>query len=315
MLNRDNYKVQKEAGAGGRQELHYLVLDLGALKCRNALSPALAVLLENLRQAGSTDGPQQAVRAAIRVVDFAKEPQSFVPSESLCLADCQETVDFARRWDMAVLGYEPQGQERRIRERLPLVVEDFDEVDETFLQRVYQRYHHLPWTVLTTRRCVVREMTVEDLGDLYALYAPPEITRYMAGLHAKKSDEEAYIRAYIANMYGFYGYGMWVVIEKATGRLMGRAGLSHLEVEGAVQLELGYVIAREYQRQGYGFEVCRAVLAYAREELSFESIHCLIEQKNLPSIGLAQKLGFVYDKNVLCNGKEMQRYSKILHFS
>lgn len=283
------------------RKLRYLVVDQKALQQHKHMSQALKSFLKEQQE--------------LFVVDISAGQKKFSAAESLCLADCQEMVDFARDRDMAVLGYEKPGDVHRITEMLPMVVEDFDEVDYDFLLRVYQRYHHLPWTVLTTRRCILREMAVDDLDALYELYAPAEITRYMEGLHEKKEDEEAYIRAYISHMYEFYGYGMWVVTEKSDGKLMGRAGLSHLEVDGEVQLELGYVIAREYQRQGYGYEVCQAILEYVKEELFFESIHCLIRPGNLSSVGLAEKLGFVYDKNVLCNGKEMQRYSKILHFS
>lgn len=282
--------------------LRYLVVDQELLALNRHMSPALERMI------------RQGI-LGIQIVDRRALPESFRPEEGLCLADCAEILEWARSRKMAVLGYEQAGSGGQIGEWLPMVVEDFDEVDADFLVRVYQRCHHLPWTVLTTERCFLREMTPGDVDALYELYGPREITRYMEGLNPKPREEEAYIREYIVHMYEFYGYGMWVVIDKATGRLMGRAGLSHLEVEGEVQLELGYVIALEYQRQGYGYEVCQKILRYAREELSFQSIHCLIQAGNLPSVGLAEKLGFVYDRTVLCNGKEMQRYSKILHFS
>ncbi|MCI8895533.1 MAG: GNAT family N-acetyltransferase [Lachnospiraceae bacterium] len=282
--------------------LKYLVLDLESLRQKHRMSPALK---QRLREG----------LLGISVVDRKDLPKDFRPEECLCLVDGPKTLEWARGRGMAVLGYGPSGAGDQEMEWLPMVVEDFDEVDAGFLLRVYQRHHQLPWTILDTQRCVIREVMPEDVDALYELYGPKEITCYMEGLKEDRDSEEAYLRAYIAKMYRFYGYGMWVVIDKATGRLMGRAGLSHLEVEGEVQLELGYVIAREYQRQGYGYEVCRGILRYAEEELSFGSIHCLIQAANRPSIGLAEKLGFVYDKNVLCNGKEMQRYSKILHFS
>lgn len=282
--------------------LKYLVLDLESLKREQLMSPALT---QRLREG----------IPGLAIVDLKELSEQFLPEEGLCLVGCAKTLEWARTRGMAVLGYQPSGTGNQGLEWLPMVVEDFDEVDACFLQRVYQRYHQLPWRICTTRRCVVREMAPEDIDALYELYAPEEITCYMEGLKEDRGREEAYIRDYITNVYHFYGYGMWVVTDRATGKLMGRAGLSHLEVEGEVQLELGYVIAREYQRQGYGYEVCQAILRYAREELSFGSIHCLIQAENRPSIGLAEKLGFAYDKTVLCNGKEMQRYSKMLHFS
>lgn len=239
-------------------------------------------------------------------------------SDCLVIADCEDTVLKARSWNAAVLGYEPSaaGRERPslIHTCLDYLVEGFEEVDFDFLMRIYKRYHNLPWTVIETKRCCLREITMEDLDALYELYRPEPITRYMDGLNEEREKEEAYIKAYIHHMYRYWGYGLWVVIEKSTGKLIGRAGLSHLEVEDGTELELGYAIAIDYQGQGYATEVCRSILSYAKEALGAHKIYCLIHRDNRPSIRLAGKLGFQWEKNVISNGKEMQRYLKILHF-
>ncbi len=239
------------------------------------------------------------------------QTRSFKPEECLVIADCEETVRQAQEWGMAVLGYEPTNGQR-MTESLPIIVEGFEEVDYDFLERVYQRHHHLPWTVIETRRCLLREITLDDLDRLYELYRPAEITFFMEGLKEKRKEEEEYTKAYIENMYRFYGYGMWVVIDKASGELIGRAGIDHLEVEDEVQPEMGYMIGVDYQRQGYATEVCQGVVEYIKEATEFTAVYCLIQKENNISIHLAEKLGFHWDKNVLCNGKEMQRYVKIL---
>lgn len=233
------------------------------------------------------------------------------PKNCLMIADCEESIRQAEKWQMAVLGYEPPSLDM-ICSSLPITVEGFEEVDFYFMERVYQRYHHLPWTVVETKRCLLREITLEDLDALYELYRPKEMTRYMDGLYENRQKEEAYTKAYIEHMYRFYGYGLWLVVEKETDQIIGRAGLGNLEVEGEVQLELGYLIAKEKQRQGYATEVCLGILDYARAATDFATIHCLIQKENRISIHLAEKLGFCWEKSVICNGKEMQRYSKIL---
>lgn len=235
---------------------------------------------------------------------------TFPFADGLMIADCEESVQNARTWNASVLGYEPVPG--RIQSPLPMIVEGFEEVDYYFLERVYQRYHHLPWTVIETQRCLLREATLEDLDDLYRIYEPKEMTRYTDGLYEDRKKEEEYTKAYIEHMYCFFGYGLWLVVEKESGQTIGRAGLGHLEVEGEVQLELGYLIAQPKQRQGYATEVCLGILDYARAATGFNTIHCLIQRENTVSVHLALKLGFHWEKSVLCNGKEMQRYSKIL---
>ena len=49
---------------------------------------------------------------------------------------------------------------------------------------------------------------------------------------------------------------MWIVCDRNTGELIGRAGVEHREELGG-ELELGYAIGVPWQRQGYATEVCR----------------------------------------------------------
>jgi RimJ/RimL family protein N-acetyltransferase len=188
-----------------------------------------------------------------------------------------------------------------------IVVEGFDDVDYDFLNKCYQRAHNLPWEILTTERCLLREFALSDMDALFALYEQPGVTDYMEGLYARE-EEERYERAYIENMYRYYGYGMWLVCKKETGEIIGRAGLEHRDYHGTAELEMGYLIAPSEQRNGYATEVCRALMEYARENLEFSRINCLIRADHLVSKHLAERLGFTFFEKTDINGTEMDRY-------
>lgn len=98
------------------------------------------------------------------------------------------------------------------------------------------------------------------------------MTDYMEGLYEYEEELE-YQKAYIENMYRFYGYGMWLVFEKKTGTLIGRAGVEHRE-ELNGDMELGYAIRTSFQQQGYAYEVCQAIMQYAGEELPSQTHEC-----------------------------------------
>lgn len=185
--------------------------------------------------------------------------------------------------------------------------EGFEEIGIEFLTRVYERHHGIPWTILETERCIVKEFSMDYLDDLFELYAGEGMTDYMEPLYPYE-EERAYQEAYIKHMYGFYGYGMWIVCDKETGKLIGRAGVEHREeLDG--EMELGYAIGVQYQRQGYATEVCRAILTYVQEELLQESICCMIEEGNEVSEHFARNLGFHYDKSMILGEKKMRKYS------
>lgn len=219
---------------------------------------------------------------------------------------------------MATIGYVPF-EETQTKDRKPdggisadILVEGFEEVDWEFLVRVYQRKHNLPWTILETDRLFIRELTIEDLDDLFLLYEGEGMTDYMEPLYAYEQEKE-YQKSYIEYMYRFYGYGMWLVFEKETGELVGRAGVEHREeLDG--ELELGYAIGVPYRQRGYAKEACLGILAFVRDYLQVEKINCLIEPGNTVSEHLAGQLGFIFEKEIEAGGKRMKKYIRFFHF-
>ena len=163
-------------------------------------------------------------------------------------------------------------------------VESLAELDIEYLERVRRRYNHIPWDIGETERCLIRELSLSDLPALYELYDKPGMTDFVEPLYDYETELE-YQKAYIENMYGFYEYGMWLVFSKETGKLIGRAGLEHNE--------MGYMIAPEFQNLGYATEVCRFIVDYARKNTDFEELYCRIDEKNVASVRLAKRLGFV----------------------
>lgn len=232
---------------------------------------------------------------------------SFPPEHSIFLSMEGRLLQPMKTRGMAVVAFTEQGEERKPEfSAADMLVEGFGEIDAKFLTQVYQRHHRLPWTILETKRCVVREITMEDIDDLFALYAWEGMTEYLEPLYEYEKEKE-YQRAYIENMYGFYGYGMWLVLEKETGTLIGRAGLEHREELGG-ELELGYAIGTPYRRRGYAAEVCLAILDYARNYLECDRVNCLIQEGNLVSEHLARRLGFALCEEMEINGRQMRRY-------
>lgn len=224
--------------------------------------------------------------------------------ELIFVSSDQSLLDLAREADVPTIAYQEPETDTFL--HADMVVEGFEEVDMIFLQRVYERHFNIPWTILETKRCIVRELELSDMDALFSMYAEPGMTDYMEGLYEYEEELE-YQKAYIENMYRFYGYGMWLVFEKKTGILIGRAGVEHRE-ELNGEMELGYAIRTSFQHQSYAYEVCQAIVQYAREELQAHLLHCLIEKGNVISEKLAVKLGFSYRDDWETDGILMSDY-------
>ncbi len=190
----------------------------------------------------------------------------------------------------------------------PYAVEEPETLDAAYAERVYRRLKGLPWNILETDRCVIRETTPEDVDIFYKIYSNPEITKYMEGLYSDVEQEKQYVREYIERVYAFYEFGVWTVLEKESGEIIGRAGFSYRQ--GYDDPEIGYIIGVPWQRHGYAQEVCRAILEYGWRELGFERVQALVETENEPSLTLCDKLGFTAVEELEINGRGYFRLVK-----
>lgn len=189
-------------------------------------------------------------------------------------------------------------------------VEDVEQLNFKSYDEVYRRLAGLPWDILETEHLKIRESTLSDVEDFYRIYKEPSVTYYMEDLFQNPEEEKAYMTAYIRQMYGFYGFGMWTVLLKETGGVIGRAGLSVRE--GYDLPELGFVIDVPHQGKGYAYEACSAVLDYAKKELLFEKIQALVKKENEASDHLLRKLGFRYERDIVEKNQEYKLMIKQL---
>lgn len=189
------------------------------------------------------------------------------------------------------------------------VVQSCDGIDREYIELVYARKKNLPQIIGITQRSIIREITIGDVEELYLVYEniPDD---YVTSL--KDYDTELEIaEAYINNMYRFYGYGMWVIEDALLHRVIGRVGFEHREIYGETYVELGYVIHSQYQGKGYGYEAaCEAIRA--GKKLGLEEIILCANKKNLPSIKLAQKLGFKLWKEAVIDNQDVLVYKLLI---
>ncbi len=93
--------------------------------------------------------------------------------------------------------------------------------------------------------------------------------------------------------YARHGHGLWLVLDKANGQPVGQAGLLIQNVEGVEEKEVGYLIHRPSWRRGFATEAARACLDHAFNLLGRQQVISLIRPENLPSQGVARKLGMM----------------------
>lgn len=202
---------------------------------------------------------------------------------------------------MAVLGYRHSQNMSEGFAGIQYILESPEGIPAEYFERVFRRYAGLPWSILETKHCYVRESCEADVEAFYGLYREPEVTRYTEGLYEHAVSERAYIREYIEKVYAYFEFGIWTVVLKKSGEIIGRAGISVRE--GFAEPELGYVFGVPWQGKGLAKEVCEGILKYAKEELEMTHLQVLIQEGNEASVGLAYRLGFVKKEELEVEGK------------
>ncbi|CAN5486734.1 hypothetical protein BH18ACT16_BH18ACT16_05200 [soil metagenome] len=138
---------------------------------------------------------------------------------------------------------------------------------------------------------------MDDAPFIHSLLSDPEHMRYYPRTY---SLEEA--RGWIdwqLNLYRDHGFGLWVLELKETDELVGQCGLTIQDVEGVDEVEIGYHISKAYWRQGLATEAACACRDFAFDDLGLERIVITTGADNLPSQGVARKVGMSFAKDYI----------------
>lgn len=211
------------------------------------------------------------------------------PSGTLVLTDSQAVIDECIKRNLPVAAFE---HEEAHNLKCDYILMDVDEVEDIEFENIYRRYKGIPLDIATTERTYIREFAMNDLDALFELYSKPGITEFMEPLFEYERERQ-YEANYIEYIYKLYGFGMWLIFDKTTNKLIGRAGIEVRETcHRENQAELGFCITSDRWRQGLAYEVCSCIVGLAREEFGITSLIARCNPDNKASRGLLEKLGF-----------------------
>lgn len=150
--------------------------------------------------------------------------------------------------------------------------------------------------ILTTNRLVLRHLELDDLEPLYALYRDPEMRRYFPDGTRTLAETKEELEWHQHGHPRYPELGLWATVERESGKFLGRCGLLPWTIDGAQEVELAYLIAKERWGQGYATEAARGIVRYAKEQLGLTRLICLITHGNVASTRVAEKVGMTYER-------------------
>ena len=152
--------------------------------------------------------------------------------------------------------------------------------------------------ILETDRLILRHLLPDDLDRLFTLYSDPEMRRYFPEGTLTYEETKEELEWFLNGHPKHPELGLWATMHKESNQFIGRCGLLPWTIEGQYEVEVAYMIAREYWRQGLGTEAARAILQYGFEHLGLSRLICMIDPSNTASRGVAEKIGMTLEKEI-----------------
>jgi [ribosomal protein S5]-alanine N-acetyltransferase len=154
--------------------------------------------------------------------------------------------------------------------------------------------------ILETPRLILREFVADDRDALALVVSDPETMRFYPAPLDNAGVEEWIARN--RRRYSKDGHGLWAMVLKPTGEMIGDCGLTVQSVDDVDEIEIGYHIRRDHWGQGLATEAARACREYGFAKLPVERLISLIRPENSPSRRVAEKNGMTVWKEVMRKG-------------
>lgn len=139
--------------------------------------------------------------------------------------------------------------------------------------------------IIEANRIYLREMSESDYSALYDVLADSDIMH-----HYPYTFDEKRVRNWIQKnikRYEIFGFGLWAIVLKENGEMIGDCGLTMQNINGNIKPEIGYHVNRKYQRKGYAKEAAQACRDWAFENTPFRQIYSYMKKDNVASVATA----------------------------
>lgn len=150
--------------------------------------------------------------------------------------------------------------------------------------------------ILQTERLMLRHLELADLDALYALYSDPDMRRYFPEGTLNYDETKEELEWFLDGHPRHPELGLWATIYKPTGAFIGRCGLLPWTIDDQHEVEIAYMIDKQYWRQGLATEAARAIRDYGFDQLGLSRLICLIDPENAASIKVASNIGMSFEK-------------------
>jgi ribosomal-protein-alanine N-acetyltransferase len=150
-------------------------------------------------------------------------------------------------------------------------------------------------TEITTNRLILRRLRKDDLETYAKIMGAREVGRWFPKGNGYTSEESEKSLNAILKHWDEHDFGIWAIIDKANGALIGRCGLNL--IGETLEVEVDFVVSPTAWGNGYATEAAKAALAYGFQKLDLQTIIALAKPENTASRRVIEKIGMQFIRN------------------
>ena len=159
-----------------------------------------------------------------------------------------------------------------------------------------------------TKRLRAERLKQDHFEFIHQMNLDERIMAHLGGSRTLKQTSE-YMKHNLTH-WEQYGYGIWILKQRATGQLTGRGGLRNAVLAGKNEVEVAYGLLPEFWNIGLATEFVEAVVRIGFSKIELSSLACTTQQGNIASQRVLEKTDFKFESDIIHLGKPHMLYRR-----
>ncbi len=148
--------------------------------------------------------------------------------------------------------------------------------------------------IITTERLVLRQITNDDVDDVFAFRSNKEAMQYISRPIATTTEDALRVITLMSDFYANEKGISWGICFKDTNKVIGTIGYVHIDTSN-FRAEIGYMLHPAYHRQSIMQEAIKPVIDFGLNTMQLHSIEATVAPENIASRNILLKNGFVQE--------------------
>lgn len=153
---------------------------------------------------------------------------------------------------------------------------------------IEHKFSHLP--VLETDRLLLRNLSLDDVEDIFEYASDPEVSRYNSWSVHKSIEDSKWFLNEVIEEYKNHELASWGIVHKEALKVIGTCGFANW-IPDQRRAEIGYALSRKYWGKGYMPEAVRSVIAFGFRMMKLNRIEGRSIILNPASARVMEKVG------------------------